>query len=205
MGCLKLEYLDFTELRAEKNEIFARGKNGAGSIVAGLNHVMHRMEENNRIRSALSDPDGIPEANMDSVNNIKSEVHDLFTSDMKKYEGKASVSIDLNTNSAFAAQTDSGGIGADTGKIGKVRITYFKQAFQSNYSLAKSILHEYYHVADFYSGRATGYFLNYRKQNDSKKSARLMIYNLEQRAYKFIYNLGDKTSIFDNVKKSYGF
>ena len=41
MGCLRLEYLEFTALRTEKNEIFARGKNEVGLIVAGLNHAMH--------------------------------------------------------------------------------------------------------------------------------------------------------------------
>ena len=43
MGCLRLEYLDFTELRTERNEMFARGKNEVGFVVAGLNHVAHQM------------------------------------------------------------------------------------------------------------------------------------------------------------------
>lgn len=41
MGCLRLEYLEFTGLRVEKNETFARRKTGTGIIVAGLNHAMH--------------------------------------------------------------------------------------------------------------------------------------------------------------------
>ena len=45
MGCLRLEYLEFTCLRVEKNDIFARRKNEVGFIVAGLNHVAHQMTE----------------------------------------------------------------------------------------------------------------------------------------------------------------
>ena len=45
MGCLRLEYLEFTCLRVEKNDIFARRKNEVGFIVAGLNHVAHMTVE----------------------------------------------------------------------------------------------------------------------------------------------------------------
>ena len=131
------------------------------------------------------------------TNSIKAEVHGLFNKSMRKYDSSASVKIDLTTNSDFAAETKSiGGIGADTGKIGKVGITYFKEAFLSNYALGKAILYEYYRVADYYSGRATIYFLNYRKKYYAPKSAILLKDHIEIRAYKFIFDLGDSSSVY---------
>lgn len=44
MGCLCLDYLEFTSLRVEQNKAFARGKTGVGIIVAGLNHAMHSID-----------------------------------------------------------------------------------------------------------------------------------------------------------------
>lgn len=174
--------------------------------MAGLNHGLHRIAENNRIRSALSNPNGVPEANIDAVNEIKSEVYELFTSDMKKYENSAVVNIDLETNSSFAGSTSGGIINSKTGKFsGKIGVTFYKQAFQTNYSLAKAILHEFYHVADFASGFVTKSYLNYKKRFDTKTSINKIRALNEVRAYKYIYNLGDNTSVFSpEIRKKYG-
>ncbi|AZI56135.1 hypothetical protein EIB75_13090 [Epilithonimonas vandammei] len=70
MGCLRLEYLEFTCLRVEKNDIFARRKNEVGFIVAGLNHAMHKMDSPFTDENG-EDPPGKGKKGKQTANNIK--------------------------------------------------------------------------------------------------------------------------------------
>jgi len=43
MGCYRLDQLEFTTFRAERNDSLERAEKYAGLVVSGLNHVAHRM------------------------------------------------------------------------------------------------------------------------------------------------------------------
>ncbi|UKB84066.1 hypothetical protein LF887_24220 [Chryseobacterium sp. MEBOG06] len=181
-----------------------------GLMTSGLNHVAHYLAINyeitNLIRDKVTNPDDVPEMNTKSITRVKAEIHSLFDERMKKYEAKAKVTIDPDKVTIFAAETSNGKIGANTGKFdGPLVITFFKAAFQSNYSLAVAILHEYYHVADFASGQATKNFLNFKKTFNAQQSALKMKGLNEKKAYEFVFKLGDTNSQWTPEKqKMYG-
>ncbi|MFB9109797.1 hypothetical protein [Flavobacterium gyeonganense] len=110
------------------------------------------MYERNLIRSSLKDPNGVPELSENSVKNIKKEVYALFTDDMKKNESLPKIKVGGSNgtkNGDFEYRMDEDG-SANGGTV----IKFYKSAFKSNYILARTILHEYYHAGDFYSGNA---------------------------------------------------
>lgn len=195
---------------------------GQGLIVTGFNFLAHKIEENNLIRKAFEDPDGKPAENMECVQEAYGKVKKLFTKAMLaavKAVPISDIKLDLentgNPNDDFAADTRWGEKTVFTtkgvkGKVlsveisGKIVITLFKGSFSSWVNLGKSILHEYYHVADM---RSQAYKTQYIKTVNTYKDAETITGSLtdwsEGRAFKFIFSLGDTTSVYKDYKHLY--
>lgn len=171
-----------------------------GGIVAGLNDGMHQIAQNNRIRNSLSEPDGVPDKNIESVNEIKSEVKGLFTKDMLNAD-KSSIVVESisNKNSNFDGNTTTT-YGENNGAIGsEIKVQYNNSAFSSNYRLAKTILHEFYHAADYLTNRWSLQYYNskYKMKIMGNSLNNSMIDWAEKRAYKFVRGLGVPESIYN--------
>jgi hypothetical protein len=142
------------------------------------------------IRSKLSNPDGTPEANKSSVENIKDEVHSLFTKDMRDNENRSNVIISNKATSKSGdfeySMSENGYGGSET------TIKFYKSAFKSNYTLARTILHEYYHAGDFYSGRAGTAMYNLRNVSGLRGNKLQNAYTdyFEKGAFNFVRGLG---------------
>jgi len=196
-----------------------------GIITSGLNHVAHlltvNIQENNLIRKSFDDPDGKPEENMESVKIAYSKVKHLFNKSM--INAVKAVPIDdieldlnntLNQDGYFDADTrwsnetrfnvkQVNGKNVSVIITGKIIVTLFKSSFTSWTSLGRSILHEYYHVADMRSQLyKTTYITMINKYSSKNAMSHFLDWN-EKRAFKFIFSLGDTTSIYDNVKNLY--
>lgn len=174
---------------------------------------MHQISQKDLIREAFDDPDGVPDANMDSVDLARAKVKGLFTSDMNKYASKATETIDLETNTTMAGKTDvdkvlitGSGKNLVAKTSGQISVTYYKNAFKSWYSLGSTILHEYYHVADYASGFASGLYTSmYRKYGNTVRAAQNVGIKMETRAFNFIAGFGASWSNFNNYRNQYGY
>ena len=181
-----------------------------GGVVAGLNHAMHQKD---LIRESFDDPDGVPEANMNSVHAAKTKIKGLFTSDMNQYASMAKETIDLETNTTMAGKTDIDKVlitGSGKNLIaktsGQISVTYYKNAFKSWYSLGSTILHEYYHVADYATGFVSGLYTSmYRKHGNTLRAAQNVGVKMETRAFNFIARFGASWSNFNNYRNQYGY
>jgi hypothetical protein len=102
MGCLRLEYLEFTELRTERNQTFARGKNGAGIIVAGLNHAMHKVYPPKGYKGKYwKDSDGKFTKNDDGSYNVTNSSEDVGKySEIEEVVLQAKSKLSLNLDNA---------------------------------------------------------------------------------------------------------
>ncbi|OXB25366.1 hypothetical protein B0A80_00380 [Flavobacterium tructae] len=161
-----------------------------GLVVSGLNHFAHMIKERNMIRSKLSDPDGRPEINKSSVASIKKEVHSLFTKDMIDNESRPQVIVggtNGSKNGDFEYEMSENGNGGS-----KTMIKFYNSAFKSNYILARTILHEYYHAGDFYSGNAGMAMYNLRYVSGLKGDRLQNAYTdyFEKGAFNFVRGLG---------------
>ena len=87
---------------------------------------------------------------------------------------------------------------------GKVVIILYKISFMNWYALGRSILHEYYHTADYKSVVfKKEYLKNVNKLGNNKEAMIPLLDWMEERAYKFIFNLGDPTSVYEDFKYLY--
>ena len=180
-----------------------------GLITAGLNHVAHVVSDEfqeaqlkNKIRDALSDPDGKPQKKLSNIEEIKKQIKSLFTKDMLTADQSKMV-IEKISNldrwndgvTQFKMNTSNGQI------VSQIEILYHNSAFESNYVLAWTILHEFYHAADDLLGRwSTEY---YRAKNTLKLNSKALSDHMcdwaEGRAYKFSHSL-DGISFYDRSK-----
>ena len=182
-----------------------------GTGVSIFNHYAHKQQIKDVIREAFDDPDGVPEANMDSVNEAKMKVKKLFNKEMLKYqEGNITEKIDLVSDTNMAAEIKNNvtiyGEGKSMyAKYGQnATIIYFKGAFSSWYFLGATILHEYYHLADYRSGIGNRIATeNYKKFGNTMIAARKIRIQLEKRAFNYIKNLGAIWSDYSNFKHLY--
>ncbi|MCU7543448.1 hypothetical protein N4T42_12190, partial [Riemerella anatipestifer] len=169
-----------------------------GGIVAGLNHEMHKFIENNRIRSALSNPDGSTKQNLSYVEKIKQEVKGLFTKEMIDADNSAMVNeIITGKDSKFSGNTSAKYNESNGAITSKITIEYHNSAFKSNYHLAKTILHEFYHAADYLSNRWSITYYNSKYKSKVRNINNFMTDWAEKRAYQFIYKLGVPESIYN--------
>ena len=176
-----------------------------------FNHYAHKQQIKDVIREAFDDPDGVPEANMDSVNEAKMKVKKLFNKEMLKYqEGNITEKIDLvsDTNMAAEIKTNVTIYGEGKSMYAKygqnATIIYFTGAFSSWYFLGATILHEYYHLADYRSGIGNRIATeNYKKFGNTMIAARKIRIQLEKRAFNYIKNLGAIWSDYSNFKHLY--
>jgi hypothetical protein len=161
-----------------------------GLMVTVFNDLMHQIKQRNIIRSKLSNPDGIPEVNKSSVETIKEEVHSLFTKDMKDSENRSQVQVggsNGSKNGDFEYSMSENGYGGS-----ETTIKIYRSAFKSNYILARTILHEYYHAGDFYSGRAGTAMYNLRNISGLRGNRLQNAYTdyFEKGAFNFVRRLG---------------
>ena len=175
---------------------------GLGASV--FNHYAHNDEYNNKIRSSLENPDGIPEKKMSSVENVKKQVKGLFTKDMSAADKSSMVQEEItNLNSKMDGTTSAKYNESNGGILSKITIKYNNGAFKTNYSLAKTILHEFYHAADYLSNRWSlqYYNLKWKSKLIGDKLDNAMTDWAENRAYDFIFKMGVPESIYN--KKDY--
>ncbi|REG97989.1 hypothetical protein [Flavobacterium aquicola] len=148
------------------------------------------IEDRNAIRESLSDPDGVPEESLSSVSSVKKEVHSLFNKDMRANENRSKVQVggvNGSKNGDFDYSMSENGYGDS-----ETTIKFYKSAFKSNYILARSILHEYYHAGNFYSGSAGTTMYNLRNINDFRGNRLQNAYTdyFEKGAFNFVRGLG---------------
>lgn len=182
-----------------------------GMGVSVFNHYSHKKEIKDLIEKALAGLEGEPESNHESINMVKKRVRHLFNSEMKKYENKAKEIIDLITETKMPAEIkrEKTIIYGEGNTLiarleGNTTITYFKKAFSSWYNLGSTILHEYFHLADYYSGVGANISTRmYRKYGNTKEAAKMIKIELEKRAFSFVYRLGATWSKYENYKNDY--
>ncbi|MFP3597426.1 RHS repeat-associated core domain-containing protein [Chryseobacterium sp. SIMBA_029] len=175
-----------------------------GFSASVFNHYEHQVKEKNMIRSKVKDPDAVPERNMTSVNGIKKQVKVLFTADMNKADSDPMVTETITNLNAKKAGNTSARVNENNGAVtSKIEIKYHNKAFLSNYALAKTILHEFYHAADYLMNR---WSMQYYESKVKNKMSGTVLKNsmtdwAEKRAYNFIFKMGVPESTYH--KKDY--
>lgn len=160
-----------------------------GLVVSGLNHFAHKNQMRNKIREKLSDPDGIPKISVKAVKEVKAQVRGLFNKDMIQNEHEPTIEVGGskgNTAGSFVYEmSDYGHTTPNT------TLRFYTSAFKSNYILARTILHEYYHMGDFYSGKAGTKKYNLRDSGlIGKKLDNAFTDYFETGAFNFVRSLG---------------
>lgn len=195
---------------------------GQGLIVTSFNFLAHKIEENNLIRKAFEDPDGKPAENMESVKEEYGKIKHLFTKAMilaVKAVPIGDIKLDLenifNPDGDFAADTrwskntkiNSTAINGKRTNLtinGKIVVTLFKSSFSSWASLGARILHEYYHVADLRSQLYRTTYMNMLNKYSDNDTTQLNFTDwAENRVCKFIFSLGDTSSVYGTYKHLY--
>ena len=158
-----------------------------GLTVGLLNHAAHNMTEKKSFRARFHnvDPDAKPVQSMSSVNAVIGDVDGL--SEYYNSQAVGAPPIDLVANDGDAGHYDP--------KTHRMQLT--KNAFKSNYHLARTIFHESYHSWQYHWNGGSDYksiiskygSAFYRDVRTGYETPSFKEFEL--RAYKFIRSLGD--------------
>jgi RHS repeat-associated protein len=164
-----------------------------GLMVSALNEVAHKNSERRSFRSRFHnvDPDAEPTQSMNSVNAVIDDVDDL--SEFYNSNDVDAPKINLIKNDGDAGhyypKNDS-----NISKRHTIELT--KNAFKSNYHLARTIFHESYHSLQYnwnggavIRGITAKYGRIYKNDLTGIESRGMMV--LERQAYSFVWQLGD--------------
>ncbi|KQS53201.1 hypothetical protein ASG38_00170 [Flavobacterium sp. Leaf359] len=169
-----------------------------GVITSGLNHVAHNfksyLDERSSFRSRFHkvDPDAKPAVNMSSVKALLNDVDNL--AEIYKLATSPEIEIDITNDSKNRSASAEYFDETNT-------ISLYRDAFRSNYQLARTLFHESYHALQY-----TFIFKGYTQVDRIRMSYGEISYNhmygtqsrglmfLEREAYRFVQRLGDGSS-----------